>query len=774
LGCRAPDPQQVVYEIDLAPVDDEDLSPITGWTREHHEAVFGRMLLGYVDNLSDGRARTTFSGGTGYPASMEGAVRMLPAIGAWLSDPENPAAVRVDGVEIDLEALGRDVVVHGTDPGHPDYWGEIEDAWHQSQVEAGPVAEFLVESRLRVWDALDESEQKRVMQWLAAEDGYLPGNWSAFQAARNVGRAALGYDHSEQGLLHQLDLLEADYIGDGWYEDAEPGRFDYYNAYVYHPGLLFWAKHLGDEDPERRDRVIERTRAFLFHFPAFFSDDGAPIAFGRSLSYRSAVTAPVVEALAMDLSPLSPGQSRRLVSGSLAFHLGGDVNSTDRMLDDDDVLRLGFVDEDPRVLEGYIRPGSQYFAANGLRSLALARDHAFWRDVEEPTLGDEDVVMHEVGAAGFSISRPQTGTLTLLPAGLEWGKDSQFNRYAKLAYTSDFFFNAPQAEEQQSYDSLLMYSAASLFNTRRWSAEAGQSAVGFAYNRYRMSDEEYPLGEHRLDVASFALGEGIVRFTCATPGPGLPRLLEGGFVVDAAGATMESGDDPPWQMINSPGGGVILAGLLGYDSAAVQEGLADVRDQNVVHDIAVYPSLSTADTLATNRCFASFQLASAEGVRAPETWPAASEEVAGESVRVEQGPDEAWATLVEDPPQTQVEAGGVRFVGPLRFVRVDGETFTAAGVEQVEDLDENPVVEMTDGPSKLHCRRIPGRLECTVTGPATLHLEGASGLEVLTLERDWEDATDDVPVDDQSASLSAQFIDANRHERSAVSVAIVD
>ena len=70
--------------------DDRERSPYTGWTRAHYEAVFGRMLLGFVEHRSADGARTRYVGGERLPATMEGAMRMLPAFEAWLACPCNP------------------------------------------------------------------------------------------------------------------------------------------------------------------------------------------------------------------------------------------------------------------------------------------------------------------------------------------------------------------------------------------------------------------------------------------------------------------------------------------------------------------------------------------------------------------------------------------------------------------------------------------------------------------------------------------------------------
>ena len=89
-----------------------------------------------------------------------------------------------------------------------------------------------------------------------------------------------------------LELLEGWYRGEGWYADGDGRAFDHYNG---------WALHLYPvlrRPPVRRRgqlaaRYGARLREHLESFSLLFGGDGAPLHFGRSLTYRFAAGAAV-------------------------------------------------------------------------------------------------------------------------------------------------------------------------------------------------------------------------------------------------------------------------------------------------------------------------------------------------------------------------------------------------------------------------------------------------------------------------------------------------
>ncbi|MCA9683668.1 MAG: DUF2264 domain-containing protein, partial [Myxococcales bacterium] len=276
------------HVIDPAPQLDATLSPYTGWSRAHYELAFARVVAGWYHSLSPGGARTTLAGGEELPAALEGAARVMPIIGAWLADPDNPRLISWQGEVLDLVAILRAGLVHGTDPAHPDYWGVIYEGWDQSSVEAASICEAILLAGDRLWLELSPAEQAAVFTWLAPSTSGFPNNWSLFVGIRNVTRKLHGQDYDPQLTATQMTALDGSYLGDGWYTDGEGLQVDFYNGFVIHHLLALWALHDPDMDAERSEQIRARLAAHLVDLPYFYARDGSRVPFGRSLAYRDA------------------------------------------------------------------------------------------------------------------------------------------------------------------------------------------------------------------------------------------------------------------------------------------------------------------------------------------------------------------------------------------------------------------------------------------------------------------------------------------------------
>ncbi|MCA9699505.1 MAG: DUF2264 domain-containing protein, partial [Myxococcales bacterium] len=383
--------------IQLEPPTDAIPSPFTGWTRAHYQSLFARLLLGFVEHRSRDGGRSSYPGpgGNAMPAAMEGAVRMLPALGAWLACDCNPERIIVEGREIDVVEVARAIVLAGTDPHSPDYWRPIGPGWDQRQVEAAMVAAFLVDSRAKIWDRLTPFERVRIMAWLEAAEEPLAGNWLAMQLTRNSARATLHRPWAPEATTQLLDLLEADYVGDGFYADSNPRRVDWYNGFVIHAELARWRSWQGETDPERARRIAGRTRAYLGQLPYLMDGEGRLAPLGRSLGYRSAALSALAASVVAGDDFMAPGLARRMLSGSLRYHQQAG------MFSGDSTLSSGYQGQQPRVLEHYMRPGSQYFVSRALQVLALPPEHRFWTEVEQPLPADLGDFTRVLPAAGW-------------------------------------------------------------------------------------------------------------------------------------------------------------------------------------------------------------------------------------------------------------------------------------------------------------------------------------------------------------------------------------
>jgi hypothetical protein len=732
----------------LSPRDDRERSPYTGWTRAHYEAVFARLLLGFVEHRSEDGARTRYVGGERLPAAMEGATRMLPALEAWLACACNPDRISVEGREIDVAALARDIIIHGTDPLSPDYWHPIGGGWDQRNVEAAALASFLVHTRERSWAQLSLYERMRIMNWLRATDEPLAANWLAFQIARDSARSALGHAIDTDMLEHELNLLEADYEGDGFYRDGGPHRFDWYNAYVIHPELSLWrsvAAGLAPDARARSQRIAERTRAFLGRLPYLVDRSGAVAPIGRSLAYRSAVLAALQTSIVAGDEFIAPGLARRISSGNLRHHLEAG------MFDAEHVLTRGYHGEQPGVLENYIRPGSQYFMTHALAVLALPPEHPYWTEIEQALPADLGDFVHAVPAIGWMIEHDQAGAgLVLHNARSASGKATHHERYKKLGYAPLAWY-AVATEDRRPYDAELVSADAGRFDRRRKIADAWAVAPGFAWLRYAQTPEAANADEpkpapHLFSTAVFtpvdddAHAEPSVRVSCIYPSRDAPaRAYEGSFAiaVASAGATgvgqaTATGDAQPWWYLDGDpdrhgGASVLLAGLAGWSHAGPRLDWPGSAS-HVLGGEASWIGLGVDEPFTRPRCFASLQqLAEAPFDPTPVIAAAPSVQLLGSRATI-QWPNGrlAWVELAGAPPERLLEIGPLRVSGPLRMAMLrehDGvRSLVAIGLRSVSD-ERGELLESGDPRAMIACELAGTNVRCETDGPLAIRVD---------------------------------------------------
>lgn len=768
-----PDPQldrAAAKLIELDPPEDRERSPYTGWTRAHYEAVFARLLLGFVEHRTPGGARTHYPGGEQLPASMEGAIRMLPAFGAWLSCDENPDRVIIEGREIDVLALARDMLVNGTNPRSRDYWYPIGDGWAQRKVEAASVAEFLVHTRARVWARCDPIEQARIMAWLRAAEEPLAANWLGFQIARNTARLAFDRPVPSGALERQLDLLERDYVGDGFYADGAAQRLDWYNAFVIHPELTFWRtaiEHEGSEERARAQRLAGRTKAFLTQLPYLFDSEGRVPPLGRSLAYRSAVLAALQTSVVAGDDFVEPGLARRMSSGNLRFHLQAGMFDGDG--DEQQVLTRGHHGEQPRVLEKYIRPGSQYFMTRALAVLALPSTHAFWTEPEQPLPADLGDFVHAIPAIGWMLEHNRDGAgLVLHNVGSSTRKASYHDRYKKLSYAAQTWF-ASETQGARPYDAVVVSALHQRFEMRRAGAQAWAVAPGFAWSRYAIAPERAneraatpPVhwissallsSAVSLEPPNAAAGpRSSVRVSCVFPAAdSAARVYEGSLALGDRGVSDRGQSDtsgPWWYVENAPGegpgegpgaGAVLLAGLEGWTRAGPRLDWTGPA-QHVLGGEAVWIGLGVEQPFTQPRCFASLQQLSATPFDpAPVLAAAPQIELEGSRATLRWADGAlSWVELAREAHERPLELGPLRLTGPLRMasssVSEGVRTIVGAGVRTLTD-ERGPLLQVTDGPVTLACQVEAQRLRCEIDGPVSVHLGQDAGPATLR----WRD-----------------------------------
>ncbi|MEU0075663.1 DUF2264 domain-containing protein [Streptomyces sp. NPDC006332] len=363
------------------PAEDRESSPYTGYTRGHWEAVADGLLSAAWRWSTPGGALLDLPGRPSRSGvrsdGLEGYARTFLA-----------AAFRVAGADGDdphgwLDRYARGLAAGTRTPGHDDTesWPLILDHHVQGQpmVESASVALGLRLTAPWLWKHLDDDVRDRTEEWLrgALRHTPAPNNWYLFPFTVAGFLESVGRGDAETGAVREraLELMETWYRGEGWYADGDGRAFDHYNGWALHLYPVLDA-HLGG-DTELSARYGPRLRAHLDGFALMFGADGAPLHFGRSLTYRFAASAAVgLGALTGD-TPLSPGTSRRLASGSLRYFLERGA------LTDDGLLSLGWFGPHEATLQSYSGPASPYWASKAFVSLLAPADHPLWTAREE-------------------------------------------------------------------------------------------------------------------------------------------------------------------------------------------------------------------------------------------------------------------------------------------------------------------------------------------------------------------------------------------------------
>jgi hypothetical protein len=334
------------------PPEDRELSPSTGWTRAHWEAVADHLLDAVEPYATGDLAQYRLPG--------------MPSRNGVASDGLEGFArtfllAAFRKTHLDRYAAGLIAGAGGA-------WPVLSDM-SQPIVEAASIAVALHETRSEIFDRLGHDEREQVVAWLAGIIGRRTpdSNWVLFRVIVEQFLATVGGPYDPADIDGGLDRIEAWHTGDGWYSDG-PGRaFDYYSGWAMHLYPVLAARMAGDPGPHSR-----RLRDFLDGYQHFFAADGSPLFQGRSLTYRFATVAPLWLGALARATPLSPGRTRRIASGVLKHFVEHGA------LDGRGLLTLGWHRPFPPMIQRYSGPASPYWASKAFLGLLLPAGHPVW------------------------------------------------------------------------------------------------------------------------------------------------------------------------------------------------------------------------------------------------------------------------------------------------------------------------------------------------------------------------------------------------------------
>lgn len=424
------------------PSEDRDSSPYTGFTRAHWEAAADGLLDAAWTWATPGGAMLDLPGRPSRSGvrsdGLEGYARTFltaafRVAGADGKDPHNRLERYADGLTAGTRTAGRD---------DTESWPLIEDhtVFGQPMVESASVAIGLRLTRPWLWDRLDAGTQDRTEEWLrgALRHTPAPNNWYLFPYSvagflESVGR---GDGETARARQRALDLLEGWYRGEGWYSDGDGRAFDHYNGWALHLYPVLDGYLSGEAELSAPHGA--RLREHLESFSLMFGADGAPMHFGRSLTYRFAAGAAVAMGAVTGHTPLSPGVSRRLISGSLTYFLERGAAGADGL------LSLGWHGPHDATLQEYSGPSSPYWASKAFVALLAPPEHPLWTAPEEPAPSEGPDRVLSLPSPGLLVQSTRSdGIVRLHNHGSDHvrpheGETAQVSDplYARLAYST--------------------------------------------------------------------------------------------------------------------------------------------------------------------------------------------------------------------------------------------------------------------------------------------------------------------------------------------------
>lgn len=357
-------------------------------------------------------------------ARMEGLSRALWGLFPLMANDEAP-----EGYDAFLTAIR-----HGTDPTHAGYWGSA-GPYDQRLVEMAAYGFGLALLEDKLTRHFSPAELNNLFTWLSQiDDAQMPdSNWNYFAILVQMGFKRAGLPWRREAIERRFAMMEAYYLGNGWYSDG-PGRpKDYYISMAFHFYGLLYAVLMEDVDPQRAATLRERAQLFAQDFIWFSAADGASVPFGRSLTYRFAMVAFWSAAAFAGLEAFSQGVMKGIILRHLRWWFQQPI------LDRDDILTLGYAYPNLAMCEDYNSPGSPYWALKTFLILALPEAHPFWQAAELPLPQAQG--MRVIKAADQILVRNDSHVYLLTSGQLELNNYVNTEaKYTKFAYSSAFGF----------------------------------------------------------------------------------------------------------------------------------------------------------------------------------------------------------------------------------------------------------------------------------------------------------------------------------------------
>lgn len=346
-------------------------------------------------------------------------------------------------------------IINGTNPKHPDYWGEIQD-YDQLIVEMAAIGYMLLLAPETFWNPLNNQQKYNLVHYInqvnkvEAHDC----NWLFFAVLVNLGLRNVGEDYNQEVIERNLTRIDDYYIGDGWYKDGVDAHIDYYVAFGIHFYSLIYAVAMEKEDPDRCKQYKERARIFSKKFVYWFSEDGQAVPYGRSMTYRFSQVAFFTAYIFADVESKDLGWMKGVILRHLRYWMKQPI------FYGDGTLSVGYTYPNLHMSENYNSSGSPYWALKSFLILTFPEDHPFWQ-VEEQELPTLDSLKTDKKTEQ-TIIRDGKHVL-LFPNGYKHFDyhNHTHSKYEKFVYSSHFGFSVPRSNlslSEGAFDSMLALS----------------------------------------------------------------------------------------------------------------------------------------------------------------------------------------------------------------------------------------------------------------------------------------------------------------------------
>ncbi|MFV0466362.1 MAG: DUF2264 domain-containing protein [Lachnospiraceae bacterium] len=347
-----------------------------------------------------------------------------------------------------------DGIIRGTDPETEDYW-RVQRDYDQKFVEMAAFSYSILISPEAIWEKLTEEQQNRLAKWLARINEYRcpDSNWQFFIVLINTALKSVGADYSENHLESAFAKIEECYLLNGWYSDGIHGQCDYYIAFAFHFYSILYYMTMKEKDVARCQKFKERAIEFGKDFLYFFSSNGEAIPYGRSMTYRFAQIAFFSICVAAEIEIVSFGVMKGMIDRHLTYW------HQQPILDNGDIMTIGYCYPNLILSEGYNAPGSPYWSLKAFAFLMLPEDHIFYRTESEdlPQLSKR----HLSSAPGY-LFQQKNDLAVLFPSGmrLDHFQPNYEEKYSKFLYTSKYGFSVSRSQrtlEELAPDNMLAF-----------------------------------------------------------------------------------------------------------------------------------------------------------------------------------------------------------------------------------------------------------------------------------------------------------------------------